>query len=83
MSSHRRIIHPQETYRFSMTHTLSDYPLLIGEILRRYQIRALQQAKRRAILQELQRALGMRVTRALGIPKSPLADSTWQDTEGA
>jgi hypothetical protein len=39
--------------------------------------------KRRAILQELQRALGMRVTRALGIPKSPLADLTWQDTEGA
>ena len=72
MPSHRRIIQTQETYRFSMTHTLSDYPLLIGEILRRDQIRALHQAKRRAILQDVQRALGMRVTRALGTPKSRL-----------
>ena len=75
MSSHHRIIHPQETYRFSMTHTLSDYPLLIGEILRRDQVRALQQARRRAIFRDLQRALGLRVARALGTPKNPLADS--------
>ena len=75
MSSHRRIIHPQETYRFSTTHTLSDYPLLIGEILRRDQTRAVQQAKRRAILRDLQRALGLRVTQALGTPKGPLLDS--------
>jgi hypothetical protein len=75
MSSHHRIIHPQETYRFSMTHTLSDYPLLIGEILRRDEVRALQQAKRRAILRDLQRALGLRVAQALGTPKSPLVDS--------
>ena len=34
MSSLHRIIHPRETYRFSTTHTLSDYPLLIGEVLR-------------------------------------------------
>src|SRR5260370_31952709 len=40
MSLGRRVIHPQETYRFSTTHTLSDYPLLIGEILRRDQQRA-------------------------------------------
>ena len=79
MPSHRRIIQPQETYRFSMTHTLSDYPLLIGEILRRDQMRALHQAKRRAILHDLQRALGMRVTQALGTPKSPLVDADWQD----
>jgi hypothetical protein len=82
MSSHRRIINTQETYRFSMTHTLSDYPLLIGEILRRDQVRVLQQAKRRAILRDLQRALGLRVTQALGSPKSPLADAAWQDREG-
>ena len=72
MSSHRRITHPQETYRFSMTHTLSDYPLLIGEILRRDQVRAIQQAKRRGILRDLQRALGLRVTQPLGTPKSRL-----------
>jgi hypothetical protein len=69
MSSHHRIIHPQETYRFSMTHTLSDYPLLIGEILRRDQVRAVQQAKRRGILRDLQRAFGLRVTQPLGSPK--------------
>jgi hypothetical protein len=44
-----------------MTHTLSDYPLLIGEILRRDHLRAQQQAKLRAIFSDLQRALGMRV----------------------
>jgi hypothetical protein len=81
MSSHRRITHPQETYRFSMTHTLSDYPLLIGELLRRDEIRAVQQAKRRGILHDLQRALGMRVTQALGTPKSRLVESTWQVSE--
>ena len=76
MSSHHRIIHPQETYRFSGTHTLSDYPLLIGEILRRDQLRALQQAKRRAVIYELWRALGMRIPRAVGTRKSPFADAT-------
>jgi len=81
MSSHRRTTHLQETYRFSMTHTLSDYPLLIGEILRRDQLRARQQARRRAVLSDLQRALGMRVAQALGT-KSPLADSTWRDRAG-
>jgi hypothetical protein len=48
-----------------MTHTLSDYPLLIGEILRRDHLRARQQAKLRAIFSDLQRALGMRVARPL------------------
>jgi hypothetical protein len=75
MSSRRRTIHPQETYRFSMTHTLSDYPLLIGEILRRDQLRAIQQAKRRAMFVVLRRALGMRVPRAVGTRKNPLVDS--------
>jgi hypothetical protein len=69
MSSHHRIIQPRETYRFSKTHTLSDYPLLIGEVLRRDQHRAIHKARRRAILDDLQRALGMRVTRDVGTPK--------------
>jgi len=68
MSSHRRTIHPEETYRFSVTHTLSDYPLLIGEILRRDRLRTVQQAKRRTFLFELGRALGMRVRLSLGNP---------------
>jgi hypothetical protein len=80
MSPHRRTTHTWETYRFSMTQTLSDYPLLIGEILRRDQLRARQQAKLRALFSDLRRALGMRVARALGT-KNPLADSTWRDRE--
>ena len=82
MSSYRRTTHPRETYRFSMTHTLSDYPLLIGGILRRDQRRARQQARRRAIFSDLQRALGMRVARAVGTRKNPLAVWTWRKREG-
>ena len=79
----RRFIHPQdETYRFSMTHTLSDYPLLIGEILRRDQLRAVHQARRRAIFYDLQRALGLRASRAVGAPKGSPANASWQDREG-
>jgi hypothetical protein len=78
MLSHRRVVHPQETYRFSMTHTLSDYPLLIGEILRRDQLRAIQQAKRRSFLGDIVRALGIRVRRTVGSPKSSLlTDLSW------
>ena len=68
MPLRRRVFHPQETYRFSTTHTLSDYPLLIGEILRRDQLRAVQQDKRRTLLYGLGKALGMRVARQLGNP---------------
>ena len=82
MSSHRRTTHPRETYRFSMTHTLSDYPLLIGEILRRDQLRARQQARRRAIFSDLQRALGMRVAQAVGSRKTPSVGWTWRHREG-
>ena len=64
----RRLLHTQETYRFSVTHTLSDYPLLIGEILRRDQMRAAQLAKRRSLLYGLGKALGIRVARQLGSP---------------
>ena len=82
MASHRRTTHPRETYRFSMTHTLSDYPLLIGEILRRDHLRARQQARRRAIFSDLQRALGMRVAQAVGNRKNPWAGWTWRHREG-
>ena len=66
----RRLIHPEETYRFSVTHTLSDYPLLIGELLRRDQLRAAQQARRRGLLYGLGKVLGIRVARHVGSPVS-------------
>jgi hypothetical protein len=78
MPSRRRVFHPQETYRFSMTRTLSDYPLLIGEILRRDDIRTVRRAKRRSFLFDLRRVFGMRVPRAVGTPKnSLLKELTW------
>jgi hypothetical protein len=78
MPSRRRVFHPQETYRFSLTRTLSDYPLLIGEILRRDDIRAVRRAKRRAFLFDLGRALGVRVPRAVGVRKnSLLTELSW------
>jgi hypothetical protein len=79
MFSRRQVVHPQETYRFSMTHTLSDYPLLIGEILRRDERRAIQQAKRRSLLVGIGRALGMRVPVNVGNAKGNLlSELTWQ-----
>ena len=48
--------------------TLSDYPLLICELLRRDQLRTTQQAKRRGLLYGLGKALGIRVARHVGSP---------------
>ena len=42
-----------ETYRFSATPTLSDFPLLIGEILRRTDLRSQRQAQRRSLVQKI------------------------------
>jgi hypothetical protein len=81
MLSYRRFIHPEETYRFSVTHTLSDYPLLIGEMLRRDQLKVLQQARRRAIFHDLGRALGIRLPVAVGKPKNRLRDAAWHERE--
>ena len=79
MLSRRRVVHPRETYRFSMTHTLSDYPLLIGELLRRDQRRSIQQAERRSLLVGIGRVLGMRMPRNVGTPKGNLlTELTWQ-----
>ena len=36
-------------------HTLSDYPLLVGEILRRNALRSLRQAKRKAFVEKFGR----------------------------
>jgi hypothetical protein len=70
MSLRQRKVHQTETYRFSITPTLSDYPLLIGEILRRDAMRAAQQAKRRTFLYGLGQALGIRIRRPLGNPNN-------------
>ena len=83
MSLRRRVIHAQETYRFSMTHTLSDYPLLIGEILRRHELRAVQKAKRRSFLCDLGRALGMRLPQSVGTRKNGLiTEVAWHANNG-
>jgi hypothetical protein len=42
-----------ETYRFSATCTLSDFPLLIGEILRRSERRSERKAKVRSLLHKI------------------------------
>jgi hypothetical protein len=42
-----------ETYRFSATYTLSDFPLLIGEILRRSQHRSEQKARARSLIHKM------------------------------
>jgi hypothetical protein len=49
-----------ETYRFSATYTLSDFPLLIGEILRRSEHRSELQAKRRWLIEKIQRIFPVR-----------------------
>jgi hypothetical protein len=66
------MFHPQESCRFSITRTLSDYPLLIGEILRRDDMRAVRRAKRRSFLFDLGRVLGVRVALAVGVRKKSL-----------
>jgi hypothetical protein len=42
-----------EMSRFSATHTLSDFPLLIGEILRRGDLRSRRQARRRSLFKKV------------------------------
>ncbi len=42
-----------ETYRFSATPTLSDYPLLIGKMLHRSDLRAQQRASRKSFFQKI------------------------------
>jgi hypothetical protein len=42
-----------ETYRFSATPTLSDFPLLIGEMLRLSDLRSKRQASHRSLFQRI------------------------------
>ena len=78
MSSRHRTVHMAETYRFSATHTLSDYPLLIGEILRRDERRSVKEAKLQAFFYRLGRACGVRVRRPLGAHEQrPFTEDTF------
>jgi hypothetical protein len=58
MLAKHRTVHRVETYRFSATRTISDYPLLIGEILFRSE-RARRRAQRKNILYEIKRIFGL------------------------
>ena len=49
-----------QAYRFSSTATLSDFPLLIGEILRRSDLRVEKRARRRARIQRIKGVLLLR-----------------------
>jgi hypothetical protein len=49
-----------------VTPTLSDFPLLIGEILRRKERRILKQAERRPFFVVVGKILGMRIPWRLG-----------------
>jgi hypothetical protein len=46
-----------ETYRFSATPTLSDFPLLIGEMLRLSDLRSKRQASHRSLFQKIRSRL--------------------------
>jgi len=49
-----------QAYRFSSTATLSDFPLLIGEILRRSDLRVEKRARLRARIQRIKGVLLLR-----------------------
>ena len=44
---------------FSTTRTLSDFPLLIGEMLRRGNLRSLRQARRRTLIRKIKATFGI------------------------
>jgi hypothetical protein len=66
MASRRRIVRQKETYRFSATQTISDHPLLIGELLRRGELRVIHEARFRVWISEIVTALGLRMRRRVG-----------------
>ena len=60
MSSKTHVAHGDETYRFSATYTLSDFPLLIGEILRRSERRSERKARARSLVHKIRTFLTIR-----------------------
>ena len=53
MLSRTQIARGNETHRFPTTFTLSDFPLLIGEMLRRSDLRSERRAKRRERIRKI------------------------------
>ena len=51
-----------ETYRFSATPTLSDFPLLIGEMVRLRDLRFKRRAQRRSLFQKIRASWAIRST---------------------
>ena len=60
MLSRTQIARGNETYRFSNTSTLSDFPLLIGEMLRRNDLRSEKQEKRRERMRKIRGMIAIR-----------------------
>jgi hypothetical protein len=59
MFSRTHVVQRYNPHRFSTTRTLSDFPLLIGEILRRGELRVQRQAKRRSLIQKFRAAFAI------------------------
>lgn len=77
MSSSIHGTQANEMSHFSKTRTLSDFPLLIGEILRRADLRLQRQARRRARVRKIKATFGIPQIKAdeeffLDVRKTPL-----------
>src|SRR5271165_1142229 len=59
MSSWTHSVQANEMAHFSTTRTLSDFPLLIGEMLRRGNLRAWRQARRRTLIRKIKTTFGI------------------------
>jgi hypothetical protein len=60
MDSWIYVVQANQTSHFTKTRTLCDFPLLIGEILRRADLRLRRQARRRARVRKIGAAFGIR-----------------------
>ena len=59
MSSWTHSVQANEMAHFSTTRTLSDFPLLVGEMLRRGNLRAWRQARRRTLIRKIKATFGI------------------------
>ena len=59
MSSWTHGAQATEMSHFSTTRTLSDFPLLIGEMLRRGNLRSRRRARRRTLIQKIKATFGI------------------------
>jgi hypothetical protein len=59
MSSWTHSAQANEMAHFSTTCTLSDFPLLIGEMLRRDDLRSRRQARRRTLIRKIKATFGI------------------------